>query len=505
MSTKIYRIHPGIGVARLGNSPDEYFIGPEAPGIVPAGLYRDAEGRLKRQGARFRVYEYESDDSGRLGKVVREITGDDDATIRWTVHLANTKASAPEFPPNPPPNPNLRNPNTSADELNIDAGSQSISGSGSGPVKLSGQFKGNPVILGHLRTDQGGQLVVLGGRGKSSSYPSGAPLPDFANNPDWHDDVSDGPVRATVQFEGKEPTPCDSAWLIVAPPSYAPAINNVVTLWDQALNVAVQMEPSLRARLSPVSFTRDIYPILERTVLLQWVSQLAHKGHGPGTGGGNFLKPFRLKALSSNTSANKKARWDVYKRLRRPGGDGIANMPRLHPGLDPDNPFTSREDQPAQLTSLQLELMHKWENGQFTPDWQAPPPVPPPFQQIPMANQPLALDKAALDACIGGPFWPGIEAGYIMARKDTYRLPFRINDSKFLAGSITAGLACPWQADFKDCGAGWWPAQRPDWVIKRNGTPGDWMPSSWTAKDMVDNWSTLRFVLQQGNQYVEKK
>ena len=27
-----YAIYPGIGIARVGNSPDEYFIGPEAPG-----------------------------------------------------------------------------------------------------------------------------------------------------------------------------------------------------------------------------------------------------------------------------------------------------------------------------------------------------------------------------------------------------------------------------------------------------------------------------------------
>ena len=27
-----YAIYPGIGFARVGNSPDEYFIGPEAPG-----------------------------------------------------------------------------------------------------------------------------------------------------------------------------------------------------------------------------------------------------------------------------------------------------------------------------------------------------------------------------------------------------------------------------------------------------------------------------------------
>ncbi len=49
------RIHPGIGVARIGNSTDEYFIGPEAPGEVPSpqGGFKDLSGRIKRQVARF--------------------------------------------------------------------------------------------------------------------------------------------------------------------------------------------------------------------------------------------------------------------------------------------------------------------------------------------------------------------------------------------------------------------------------------------------------------------
>ncbi|WP_406233034.1 LodA/GoxA family CTQ-dependent oxidase [Nocardia sp. NBC_01009] len=46
------QIHPGIGVARVGNSPDEFFLGPEAPGIIPTnpeGPFKDAQGRMKRQ------------------------------------------------------------------------------------------------------------------------------------------------------------------------------------------------------------------------------------------------------------------------------------------------------------------------------------------------------------------------------------------------------------------------------------------------------------------------
>ena len=37
-------IHPGIGVARIGNSPDEYYVGPELMHVPPMapGSLRDA-------------------------------------------------------------------------------------------------------------------------------------------------------------------------------------------------------------------------------------------------------------------------------------------------------------------------------------------------------------------------------------------------------------------------------------------------------------------------------
>src|SRR6267154_5152237 len=93
MST--YRIHPAIGVARVGNSP-EFFIGPEHPG-VPGNWdataqrflpFKDDQGRVKRQAARFRVFEV--DDAGRT---VREVTTADGTRIAWRVHVANRKAA----------------------------------------------------------------------------------------------------------------------------------------------------------------------------------------------------------------------------------------------------------------------------------------------------------------------------------------------------------------------------------------------------------------------------
>ena len=82
-------IHPAIGVARMGNSQHDFYVGPEVtePLPQPPGRMHDAAGALKRQAARFRVYGYDA-----AGNVVRELTTHD-ADLRWTVHVANRKAS----------------------------------------------------------------------------------------------------------------------------------------------------------------------------------------------------------------------------------------------------------------------------------------------------------------------------------------------------------------------------------------------------------------------------
>lgn len=89
-----FRIYPSIGIARVGNSPEEYFFGPEVPGPHPEdpGNFRDGQGRIKRQAARFRVYGF-----NREGEVVREVTDDVDTEIRWTVQVANKKSAWFDF------------------------------------------------------------------------------------------------------------------------------------------------------------------------------------------------------------------------------------------------------------------------------------------------------------------------------------------------------------------------------------------------------------------------
>jgi hypothetical protein len=206
----------------------------------PPGFYRDATGALKRQAVRFRVYGLDGD-----GRVVAELTAAN-AEITWTVRLANKKASWYEFQlaqdipeAASAPTQMLRNITVSdRAALSIDPGPRQITGRGvDGPAFDTGRFMGTPVYLGELKTDEEGRLVVLGGRGVSASS-DGTPAITFANNDGWHDDVSDGPVRAEVRFRGQT-LPVDPAWVVVAPPNYAPMQKSVRTLWDLMRGVAI--------------------------------------------------------------------------------------------------------------------------------------------------------------------------------------------------------------------------------------------------------------------------
>src|SRR5687767_11821656 len=94
-TTPVYRIHPGIGIARLGDSPTEFCISPEEPAALPIACteggnplpgpggaekrvdkLKDSKGRIKRQAARFRVYVYDDDSpEGRPLKIGDPVAG----------------------------------------------------------------------------------------------------------------------------------------------------------------------------------------------------------------------------------------------------------------------------------------------------------------------------------------------------------------------------------------------------------------------------------------------
>lgn len=148
---KTVKIHPAIGIARLGNSSTKFFIGPELPGIQkrPVGGYKDAQGRVKRQAARFRLFGYDA-----KGKLVREISAKD-AAITWTVHLANKKAAWKMFDGLNQNSP-LRNAGVAdRGSLVIDPGPRSLIGSNKAAQFDNGKFRGTLVPLGEYAPTRG--------------------------------------------------------------------------------------------------------------------------------------------------------------------------------------------------------------------------------------------------------------------------------------------------------------------------------------------------------------
>ncbi|MCG8364068.1 MAG: LodA/GoxA family CTQ-dependent oxidase [Pseudanabaenales cyanobacterium] len=506
-------IHPGIGVARVGNSKaeDGFFIGPE---VIQAthGNTRDAEGAIKRQAARFRIYGYNA-----AGEVVGELTSNN-ADVEWTVHLANRKAQWYQFqvPFDIPEAQDLsvprRNPTVADREiLAIDPGPRTIKGKGTSGAAYQfdvGEFMGVTVPLGELRTDSVGHLLVLGGFGDSGS-PQETPIynpdnPDSFNNADgWFDDISDGPVAAKVTIAGRD-IPVEASWVFVGPPNYAPDVIGWRTLYD--LLVDTYVECGWMPLPTKASFTQDILPILSRLSNLQWVN----KGFATLFGRGrpmDFTDPHLIAKLAHQP----KAQDDPYHELRRvifnifrPAntecsdrspwpwiyGDAFGSAP-------PDSPRNN-----LALSRVRMQLMEFWVNGNFVNDWTPDLESPSDLNQVSLAEQPAMLDQAALHFCLADAFHPGCEVTWPMRHSTLYTAPFRIRRrpdnepesdygrtltqeialqpggplSSQGPGDVTRWMALPWQGDTAFCRSGYdpqydpyiptfWPARVPNQVL----------------------------------------
>jgi hypothetical protein len=451
------KIHPAIGIARVGNSPSEFFVGPEIPSdhTIPPGGYKDAQCRVKRQAARFRLFAYDQN-----GALVKEITSAD-GPISWTVQLTNKKAATG------------RNSGVSATDITIDPGPRTINGANQNAKFDTGTFKlpsagAVTVPLGEIRTDNNGRLIVLGGFGASAS-PTNQTLGGFLDSDGWYDDVSDGPVTATVRL-GAQNFNAVGAWVVVAPPKFSPQTDNVISLYDTLYQWAV--EKGWLAVPAPVSYTQHVYPILDRASKTRWVNQSADGHHA-------FAHPV--------VSAGD--RLMVWNKLKDNGGD----MPQLQ-GVSGSL---------GNLTPTQYAVLQAWKDGNFVNDWAG---VPAPAGVV----TPDGMDQAALDNCVGAAFYPGIEAGghpeadAKFRDKTNFVEPFRLDQTRMSPGDVTARMALPWQGDFNACASNWWPVPRPNEVLPQaGGSYVAWNRGIGSNADMVARWHTLGFVLEQGTQYVE--
>lgn len=574
-ATSVYRIHPSVGIARVGNAdPSTYFIGPEIPGQGPSG---DAPGSaagpfkinglVKPQAARFRVFEYQNL-NGKLTPI-REVTlaTPGVAGIRWNVHLANKKASfhrfaGPAGEGTPPAD--LRNASViNRSSLEIDFGARAVSGPSQGPAEFRVGTSGTPAnetypvtpggapvidYLGQLRTDASGRLIVIGGRGRAN-YSTSAPPPldSYANNDGWFDDISDGPVTATVVLSGGVQVPVDGAngaWVLCTPPDFAPRIGGSITLYDLLYDQGVRLlaipqnalydsggplyrlrqlqadfQPSAEVEFpnTTAGWVEEIQPVWQTAYRYRWVTALVTAKHDS----------LILANLDDNSPGAWKLRNQMFQYIRtalgalNPGSTGT--MPHLL-GDDPYNAHQPESVQNLALTRTQFGLMRRWMQGNFNQTLGTPAPA---------GITPHGLDRAALESGSGGAFFPGIEAGWQIRNPSLYAEPFRLNlnatsgyygetGAPLAAGHFSRQMALPWHADFNDCRTegsdGWWPSQRPtdvfatpsndltkrvDWSRPDSKYPGGNVIS--THPDMIANWYRFGFVVEQSGLFVESE
>jgi L-Lysine epsilon oxidase N-terminal/L-lysine epsilon oxidase C-terminal domain len=639
-SEHVFRVHPAIGIARVGNS-EEYVLGPETmagiegAGGVTGGLpirpgtedepitskeLRDREGALRRQAVRFKIFRYAAvsashypSGAGEEIAIGSEVGGKVVVDIVWTAHLANKKAAAylmnddlglAVYEPSHADQLSLRNPGEGTDpdnaarlrKLMIDPGPRAIRGAAAGPVRFDKRTfasyatrtaggvhlterrdyprsfpddsysqlytpVGKIESLGELRTDARGRLIALGGYGKACArcLPDGTPYPLLngpvapgnvanVNEEGWFDDIGDGPVDATLVFDDGSVQPVHGAWMVVAVPSFAPQIANVVTLWDQIFDTWVRelaLCPQLhrggyREHYRP-SFDEELHPIFRAASLQRWTVNLperaiaAHDAVGrirPEDDPGDTL----LTGLAYIRDPNNP----------RMGGIGAPFMP-LSSG-DFGRAFLS-------VTRTQYFFLRQWNLGRCLRE----PATP--------LGPGERLDRAALYNCVGGDFGPGLEMTFVCQDPELYDRdwrttgagPFRIRarpldyataqaSQPFLSmgfvplhpvpgeaaplepGDVSKFMAIPWHTDFNACATHnadpnpreqktlyWaWPAQRavtvhladevrggalgpPRYSVRGPGTYSDDPSQAGRFADQLDmvlRWSKIGFVVQ---------
>ncbi|MEM6454722.1 MAG: CTQ-dependent lysine 6-oxidase LodA [Acidobacteriota bacterium] len=484
-----YEIHPKIGVARLGNSPNGFYLAPETIGGLPIDCdangnpivddgaaqpvtaFKDSVGRIKRQAAKFRIFE-RGDDGTR-----REVTLDDEAiqSIRWTVHIANKKpiwytfselqgdlefGRANSYANQHIPVNNGDVEGAARKALMIDPGPRSIDEPGA-QVAFSrynipadyrfGSFPptdagGQQIdVLGELRMDDAGNLIALGAFGNVTGS---GDITSFRGASNYWDDIADGYVLATITLTNGETIDAQSAWLLIGSPKYAPELVNITTLADTVDNVAIRFlnaDPELydperygnRADAFPqpqgytplhgynpdyvVDFERQILPIIQRMQGYRWVADIPYLN--------DFAHPgFDLRDASDANRANRARYFSFFRVPVLPQdyaawGDKVENGPNQlfsHAGI-PLMPLNSGDNSVTNsgpiykfetLSATQYFFMHQWSIGRFTVGENGPP--------VDLAQQ---LDDAATGNCVGAPFSPGIETTWIVRNAPIYDAP----------------------------------------------------------------------------------
>ena len=210
------------------------------------------------------------------------------------------------------------------------------------------------------------------------------------NEVGWLDNFADGPVSATLLFDDGSVQPVHGAWVVTAPPSFAPQCANVVSLWDDVYDTWVRkldLCPEIFAgrflETYQPSFDTDIYPIFRATALQRWSVNLPQRAIDAHDTVGDIKSSDDpadtiLAGLAYVRDPNDEAQF----------GDGAPFMP-LATG-DVGKSFLA-----VKLT--QYFFLSQWSKGRYRE-----PAVTP-------LGAGETLDKASMANCMGGGFAPGLD------------------------------------------------------------------------------------------------
>jgi L-lysine 6-oxidase len=480
-----YRIHPKIGIARVGNSPDAFYLAPEVTGGLPIECdergnaighdgrvqhvrnFKDATGAIKRQAARFKVFAHQHDGSAEevtLGKGRVK-------SIRWTAHIANKKPiwytfseltgdlefgewNSYEKQHVPLNNADTTDP-VQRKQLMIDPGPRSVAEPGERrsfsrydipkdyphgsfpPSTLSPPINS----LGDVMMDAEGRLLVLGGYGHSAGTST---LSNFRGASGWWDDVSDGYVLCTLTLDDGTTIDLQPAWVIVGSPKYAPELVNIVTLDDTVYDIAVRFlgynkelyDPETHplpsggkydsfAGFNPSyrpSYQRDIAPIIRRPESYRWVAQVPSMIE--------FSRPpFDASDPSEANRAHRERYFSFYRVPVPP-----QSYAHIHDVPNGPNTLFSKEGIPLMPlnsgdNSVTNQLIYKFltltpTQYFFLHQWALGhfhPGDAPPDDRGGVTE----LDRQVIGNLVGGPFSPGIETTWIVRSPKLYASPFQ--------------------------------------------------------------------------------
>jgi len=503
MTSSVFRIHPAIGFARVGDS-EEFYLAPETmaglpdpynPGLtgglpvvpgtetktITSNDLRDAEGRLKRQAARFRIYAYSSEETavypsgGGTEITIGSRIGDLEVVdIQWTVHVANKKGNAyvldvPGYDGSvieryadgrtPPLRnaknevgqtqlvidvPNINDPARVA-QWTTDPGPRSVNKdlrkaafdqatearAGNKPVPDYRKLfpaasedvvyapRGTIDTLGHIETDDQGRLIVVGGYGRACALWNQTDLASSVDNDGWYDDTGDGPVSATIVLRGKSADP-------------------IVERIDAAPAWVVTADPAYAPQiLNTVSLWDELYDTFVREFKLQPdVYEHGHYKEEYRPAFGEDIEPFfkaaSLQEWTTNLPKGAKAAHRMVGNITATDDPAATIMAGLAYVRDPNKPTQSNLGPPLMPLGLgdsgkaflsptytQHFFLTQWDSGKFDAE---------PKRKLGPGE---ALDKASLMACLGGRFSPGIDLTFTVRQPDVYVRNWKGKDGPF--------------------------------------------------------------------------